>query len=414
MNKEKLLSLIAAKQSKMDDLAKRSEASDNVDELRGIKSDMDSLNKEISDLRSMVEEVESEEQRAAQAKQKQTVLASYAPAKTTTDPVRNVEPSDVEKRAASFASSNKAEFDPMEMRSITIGSGDLAKPTNVQGTINDKFNEVSSIIDAVTVTNAQGMGEYQVPFVVGYGTGGIKTEGQDYAESDPTFDYASIKPVKITIYSEVSEEVTKLTPVDYYAKVRQAAFIALRKKIAKLIPLGNPSATPAEITGISNAGAITASALTFSAIDEKTLRKIAMNYGGDENIVGNAVLQLNKADLIAFGDVRGSDKKAVYEITPDASNPNAGIIKDGGLAVRYIINSALPALSAAGTSADTLCMLCGVPSAYELGLFSPFEIKVSEDAAFKKGMLAVKGSVLIGGNVVAANGFVKVNKVAAG
>ena len=414
MNKEKLLSLIAAKQSKMDDLAKRSEASDNVDELRGIKSDMDSLNKEISDLRSMVEEVEAEEQRAAQAKQKQTVLASYAPAKTTTDPVRNVELSDVEKRAASFASSNKAEFDPMEMRSITIGSGDLAKPTNVQGTINDKFNEVSSIIDAVTVTNAQGMGEYQVPFVVGYGTGGIKTEGQDYAESDPTFDYASIKPVKITIYSEVSEEVTKLTPVDYYAKVRQAAFIALRKKIAKLIPLGNPSATPAEITGISNAGAITASALTFSAIDEKTLRKIAMNYGGDENIVGNAVLQLNKADLIAFGDVRGSDKKAVYEITPDASNPNAGIIKDGGLAVRYIINSALPALSAAGTSADTLCMLYGVPSAYELGLFSPFEIKVSEDAAFKKGMLAVKGSVLIGGNVVAANGFVKVNKVAAG
>ena len=174
MNKEKLLSLIAAKQSKMDDLAKRSEASDNVDELRGIKSDMDSLNKEISDLRSMVEEVESEEQRAAQAKQKQTVLASYAPAKTTTDPVRNVEPSDVEKRAASFASSNKAEFDPMEMRSITIGSGDLAKPTNVQGTINDKFNEVSSIIDAVTVTNAQGMGEYQVQFVVGYGTGGIQ------------------------------------------------------------------------------------------------------------------------------------------------------------------------------------------------------------------------------------------------
>jgi len=129
--------------------------------------------------------------------------------------------------------------------------------------------------------------------------------------------------------------------------------IALRKKVARLIPLGNPAATPAEFTGILNAPAITDAALEFSAIDEKTLRKIAMSYGGDENILGNAVLLVNKNDLIAFGDVRGADKKSVYEITPDASNPNAGILKDGGLSVRYVINSALKALSDAATVATT-------------------------------------------------------------
>lgn len=414
MNKEKLLSLIAAKQSKMDDLAKRSEASDNVDELRGIKTDMDSLNKEIGDLRSMVEEVEAEEQRAAQAKQKQTIIASYAPAKPSAEQTaRSTEQSDVEKRAAAFKESRSVDINPMEMRSITIGSGNLANPKQVQGTINDGFNEVSSIVDLVKVTDAQGMGEYEVPYITGYGTGGIKTEGQDYTESDPVFAYATLKPVKVTIYTEVSDETTKLTPVNYLSKVQEAALVALRKKVAKLIPVGNPAASPAEITGITQATAITATATTFTAIDEKTLRKIAMSYGGDENIVGNAVLQLNKADLIAFGDIRGSDKKAVYEITPDASNPNAGIIKDGGLSVRYIINSALPALSAAGTAADSLCMIYGVPSAYELALFSPYNIKVSTEAAFKKGMIAVRGEVMVGGNVVAANGFELIKKVAA-
>ncbi|XCH78854.1 MAG: phage major capsid protein [Candidatus Dehalobacter alkaniphilus] len=414
MNKEKLLSLINSKQAKMDELVKRSNATENVEELRGIKTDMESLNKDTADLRSMLEEVEAEEQRAAQTQQKKTILATYVPAKNTTDPdVRNTEPSDLEKRAAAFKESKAVEINPMEMRSITVAAGTLATPTNVQTKINDGFNEVSSIVDMVKITDAQGMGEYQVPYISGYGTGGIKTEGQDYAESDPTFDYATLKPVKITIYTEVSDETTKLTPVNYLAKVQEAALVALRKKVAKLIPVGNPSATPAEITGITNATAITASATTFVAIDEKTLRKIAMSYGGDENIVGNAVLQVNKNDLIAFGDVRGSDKKAVYEITPDASNPNAGIIKDGGLSVRYIINSALPALSATGTAADSLCMIYGVPSAYELALFSPYNIKVSTEAAFKKGMIAVRGEVMVGGNVVAANGFELIKKVAA-
>lgn len=416
MNKEKLLKLIATKQTQIDTLVKRSEASEDVAEIRTIGDEMKGVNTEIEDLRSMLAEIEADEQRAAVAATKKTVIATYANGNkpSLVDSTRTQEPGEFEKRAEEFKAKGSVEINPMELRSVNVASGDLATPTQTQNTINDKFNEVSSIVDLVTVTNAQGLGEYQVPYVVGYGLGGIKTEGQDYTESDPTFDYATMKPVKITIYTEVSREVTRMTPVQYLAKVQQAALIALRKKVAKLIPVGNPAAAPAEITGIKNATAITDDALTFSAIDDKTLRKIAMSYGGDENIVGNAVLQLNKNDLIAFGDIRGTqDKKPVYEITPDVANPNAGIIKDGGLSVRYIINSALPALSAAGTVATTLCMIYGVPSAYELALFGPYTIEVSTEAAFKKGMLAIRGDVLIGGNVVAANGFLLVNKSAA-
>ena len=58
-------------------------------------------------------------------------------------------------------------------------------------------------------------------------------------------------------------------------------------------------------------------------------------------------------------------------------------------------------------------MIYGIPGSYELALFSPYEIKVSEDAAFKKGMLAIKGSVFVGGNVVNSNGFLIIEKKAA-
>jgi HK97 family phage major capsid protein len=413
MNKERLMALIAARQSKLDELQKRSDSSENVAELRSINTEMETINKEIDDFRSMVQEAQqAEELRSKQAQ----VLGTYGAKKDEGEIKRDQQVTDVEKRAAELVTTRKVSFDVDEVkRAITIGSGDLAQPKYVQSAINDKFGEVSSIIDMVKITPAAGMGEYDVPYVVTYATGGIKGENTDYATAEPTFKYASIKPVKITTYGEVSTEVTKLTNVAYLAKVREASLIALRKKIAKLIPLGNPSATPAEITGIVNGAAITASPIEVTAIDATTLRKIAMNYGGDENVVGNAVLLLNKTDLIAFGDVRGTnEKKAVYEITPDVSNPNSGTIKDGGLAVRYVINSALPALSAAATTDATKCMLYGVPAAYELALFSQYEIKVSEDAAFKKGMLAVRGDVLIGGNVVVQDGFVVVAKKVVG
>lgn len=411
MNKEKLLKLIAARQAKLDELKTRSDASEDVKELRSISVEMETINAEIEQFRSLIEEADKAEE--ARSKQKQ-VLGAYGAKKEETDAQRDSAPSDVEKRAAEFVSTRKSEIGLDDVkRAITIGSGDLAQPTNVQGSINEKFNEVSSVVDLVSVESAAGMGEHQVPYVKAYGEGGVTAEGNDYNEDDPDFGYASMKPTKITVYTEVSRESTKLTPVNYLNKVRQAALIALRKKVGKLIVVGDPTATPAQLTGIINAEAIEADALEFTAIDDKTLRKIAMSYGGDENVVGNAVLMLNKADLIAFGDIRGSqDKKPVYEITPDGSNPNTGIIRDGGLSVRYVINSVFPALSATATDAATVCMAYGVPSAYQLALFSPYVIEVSEEAAFKKGMLAVRGEVMVGGNVVSHDGFVLVAKKA--
>ena len=133
-------------------------------------------------------------------------------------------------------------------------------------------------------------------------------------------------------------------------------------------------------------------------------------YGGDENIGSNATLYLNKADLIAFGDVRGTnEKKAVYEIIPDGSNPNTGIIKDGGLSVRYCINSECKALTGSTKgSAPIKTMVYGDPGNYKLDLFGDYEVRVSEDYKFGERLLAVLGEVMLGGNIICDKGFVVV------
>ena len=111
------------------------------------------------------------------------------------------------------------------------------------------------------------------------------------------------------------------------------------------------------------------------------------------------------------GIVTGELKPVEPDITADASNPNTGVIKDGGLSVRYCLNSNLTGLAA--TATGKYAMVYGVPSCYEVGLFSDYTVRVSEDYAFQKRMLAILGEVSIGGNVTVKNGFVRVKKAGA-
>ena len=115
--------------------------------------------------------------------------------------------------------------------------------------------------------------------------------------------------------------------------------------------------------------------------------------------------------MIAFGDVRGTnEKKAVYEITPDAQNPNIGTIKDGGLTVHYCIVPSLSALSgtAQSSAADVQTMIYGSPKNYELALFGDYSVEVSKDYKFAEGLLTVLGSVTTGGAIVVDKGFIVV------
>lgn len=320
-----------------------------------------------------------------------------------------------ETRAESFKRDSRTAMTAEETRSMLISSGEIATPTFVGG-ISDPLSSVSSIVDMVEVEDMTGCGAYKQAYIKAWQDAAAGTEGSAPTPDDLDVGIVNIAPQMVEVLTYVSKEIRKQTPLQYLEKVQEGAAIALKKKIATDIIGGNGSTA---IYGIYNAVDKDSDSMIqvkeVSAIGATTLRDIVFDYGGNDNLFGGngVVLLLNKKDLVAFGDVRSETTlQAVYEITPDGTNPNTGIIKDGGLSVRYCINNGCAALSDANTAANSKTMIVGDAKNYKLGLFGNYEISVSEDYKFAEGLLAVRGEVTVGGNVTKGNGFVVVKKVA--
>ena len=229
-----------------------------------------------------------------------------------------------------------------------------------------------------------------------------QTEGSAATAKETTFGYVEITPKTLATYAQISEQAKNQTPLQYEAKVQEQALISLRKAAVKLVISKLKASTLNKTIDAS------VSSTKKGICDENTLTDLILEYGGDESIVGDAVLFLNKKDLRAIGKIRGTqDKKKVYEIAPDGSNPNVGIIKDGGLAIKYCICSELAACTdTAQGSAAIPTMFYGNPQCLELDLFTDYKVKVSEEFAFTSLMDTILGSVSLGADVVAKNGFV--------
>lgn len=299
-----------------------------------------------------------------------------------------------------------------EKRAITVDNSQIALANYTANGVNDTFNEVSTLIDLVTVTPLEGGESYQRGYVKSYGEGGTTTN-KKYKKVETVFGYADINKQKITAYSEEPEEIKKLADADYHDKIVNGMTIAEKKKMSKSILIGDGST--GEFQGIfsnptgddAQFALSTANDLSISEIDETTLDEIVYSYGGEEDTVADAALILNKKDLKAFAKVRSSDGKKAYKIV---NHGNTGTIDD----VPYVINSACGVLSASNTETGAYCMAYGSLSNYEVALFSALEVKQSEDYKFEEGQIAHKGVIFAGGNVVAQNGFVRVKKAAAG
>lgn len=379
--KDFLEKLIADKKAEFKKLQERSDASNDLAEVRALGETLTRIRDEINAAEEQLAKLDEPADDMTDDARGLNVVATMQTRKAEDNG---------EERANALYKSGRMTMDNSEARAVLVSSGKIATPTEVGG-INDPVGaRVSSIVDMVKITDASGMGAYKVAYLDTDATAAAQTEGGAYNASDPTFGFVEITPATEAVLSYISKQARKQTPLNYTQKVEESARVALRKRAAAIIT-----------TAITGSDLVTKQ--TGVTLNETALRKIALKYGGDESVVGAATLFINKADLVTLGDVRGSDKKPVYEITPDAQNPNTGIIRDGGLAVPYCINSNL----ASGT------MIYGQPQNFELALFSNYEIMVSEDFAFDKGLLAVRGDVELGGAVTVKGGFI-VATVAAG
>lgn len=289
--------------------------------------------------------------------------------------------------------------------STTVATGTIVQPTGAGTNIHDPVgNQVSSIIDQVTVQDLTGMGAYQEPYVkaeMAAQSQKVETAaGTARTATDPTFGIAELRPREVNVTSFVDRNIARLSPADYYAKVMAMAMRAMRRAIAKMIITGDGEGSPA-MFGITNAKNKASenifAAETITAIDATTLDQLYFAYGSDVAIGANARLLLTKKNLKAFGALRGTnEKRRLLDIVPDMANPNTGIIRDGGVVIPYTI------------SADVTDekLLYGDPANYLLGLFGAYSIRVDESVKAVERMYAILGDVMVGGNLVVDKGFV--------
>lgn len=315
----------------------------------------------------------------------------------------NTDDENFEERAKKFALTKRTSIATTQLRAALVSSGKLATPTAVSG-INDTIGaKHSSIIDLVKIVDCGGMGSNKVAYIdTDADAAAEQTEGSAATAKETTFGYVEITPKTLATYAQISEQAKNQTPLQYEAKVQEQALISLRKAAVKLV------ISKLKASALNKAVDASVSSAKKGILDENTLTDFLLEYGGDESVVGEAVLFLNKKDLRAIGKIRGTqDKKKVYEIVPDGSNPNVGIIKDGGLAIKYCICSELAAcVDTAQGSAAIPTMFYGNPQCLELDLFTDYQVKVSEEFAFTSLMDTILGSVSLGADVVAKNGFV--------
>jgi len=293
-----------------------------------------------------------------------------------------------------------------EKRVIQVSSEEILLPEHTaSGLAPVPFAQVSSLVDRVNVINLNGGETYKKSFVKANGIAGTTLEGQPYSETEPAFGYLTITKVKITAYTEITEELEKLPSIPYQAEVLRNINISLKKKISEQILRG--AGTSNTFTGIFSDAAVALAdkaPLEIAAITDTSLDDIVFAYGGDEEVEGGAVLILNKNDLRAFAGLKTQEGRKVHSI--DYVNKTI----DG---IPYIINSHCKAIADSNTAAGEYGIAYGALKNYEVPVFSSVEIGKSTDYKFKDGIISYKASVFTGGNVVGYNGFLRIKKKAA-
>lgn len=421
--KEKLLKLLKAKEDARAALVAKSEKSEDLNEVRGIHSQIEAINAEITELRGLIAEAEAAEKpdddgegepdaRTAavtqpEPNQQNQEKRSFTPGVGFKPVGKSTAAGTRSKEETETADREKRGKDLKEGRAVTVGSSSIVVPQYQASTINPTFNKISSLIDRVDILILNGGESFTQPYEKDTPAGDYSAEGADYNTADVVFGYASINKSKVTAYSETTEEIEKLPAAAYETVVMNGIRKSVRRKITKEILVGDGDTN--HLAGIFSAKADAINAetdISFSSITNTTLNDIIFSYGGDEEVEDQAVLILNKVDLKAFSQLRTADGKPFHTIV---SSGNTGTI-DG---IPYVINSACNAISASGTAANAYCMAYGPLSNYKLVVFSDLDVRRSDDYKFKSGQIAHRGSVFAGGNVVTYNGFVRVKKAAA-
>ena len=276
------------------------------------------------------------------------------------------------------------------------------------------WSEVNSVVDVVRKIPLQNGSEYTKAFQVSGDEGDYTleptvtgaTKDGVYHEVGVTFDKVTIKRNKITAITYESEELELLPDADYASIVESNVGLALRKKLAKEIILGNGVnnhfvglGAPSSTTGL-NANTYDDKEYT---IDENILVNLLVDYGGAEDIEGKQLLLMNKQTIKDFAKVRDVNERPVFNISITGNT----FTIDG---YRGIFTSHLKPYSTA--EEGDIFLIYGNFNAYYLLDFGGDVIETSKEFKFDQGITAVRGKVFSGGNLAGYKAFLRATKPA--
>lgn len=286
-------------------------------------------------------------------------------------------PTEREVRANNLVNDGK-----FETRAI-LSTGRIAKPTSASNELSALGELGQSIVDDVHAIPLTGTGAWIVGYKKTDAIAAAVTDGSAITGTPMTVDYVTINPAEWGVFDQVSNQVKKMSPVDYLAAVEESALIALREEAANKI--------------VTNVMASSLAGSDNVQIDADYLRSIALAFRSVPG-KGGVMLYINQADLILLGKVRGTnEKKALYDIAFNPGTTMSGTISQNGLAVPFRVIDKVPA----GTQ------LFGQPLTIDMPMWDNYEIKTDEGGKFfEANMIGVRGLQTAGADLVAYKGMI--------
>lgn len=289
-----------------------------------------------------------------------------------------------EMRAAEFVKSGK-----MQVRAL-LGTGKIAKPSKAGG-VNEGAPATTGLVDDVNAIPMTGNGTWIVGYEKTKASAADVTDGNKVGGTEATYDYVEISPSEWGVFSQISNQVKKMTSVDYMTAVENASLEALRTKAeGKII------------------AAVIASDLAETknsvALDATFIRKLVTGFRPVKG-KGGVELVITQADMATLGAVRGTnEKKAIYDITYN-EDMLSGIIQDGGTAVKFRISDNI----------TTGTQLFGQFGAVDMPMWDDYAIETNEGGEFfEKNQIAVRGLQTANADLVAYHAIQIIKQAAAG
>lgn len=428
---EKLKKLLKVEEDRKAEILKKSEVSNDIQEVRALSAEMDAVNGRIAEYKAMLAEAEKAQLPEPELDERTRaikygtvvhersgipeIVRAQASGQEGVDLRENEMENRICKLAEELRNGKDVTISSEVMKYLekrVVATTNVLIETKYKRTIEENFNEVAQTVDLVDSFALDGGKEYQVAFQIDDGDADYTAESATYTNDEGTFGTATTGYAKITNSAIVNEEVVELPNADYLTRIVNSIRKSIRKKMSHQIIAG--AGTINTLKGIYNAPTTTIPAdykVELSAIDADTLRTIVFAYGGVEDVESPATLILDKLDLASFAALKATDGRPVYSIS---YNGPGGYIEEvgGGLRVPYSINSACNALSDAGTAIGEKTMIYGDPRAYELPLFSNLVIKRSDERYIDTGQIGFFGRVFAGGVVNKYKGFLPIVKKA--